>query len=111
VSIDKSLRRKGGLARTRNVLKRDERVAQMQNDEKWVEGRSAYGIPKTRVMKLAIGKKKKKKDEEEGAPAKGAPGKGAPAKGAPGKAAAPAKGAPAKGAPAKAAPAKGAPKK
>ena len=97
MTIDKSLRRKGGLARTRNVMKRDERIAKMKEDEKWPEGRPAFGLPKTRIQKLAIGKKKKKKEEGEEAPAKGA-AKGAPAKGA-------AKAAPAKSA-AKAAPAK-----
>jgi len=98
VTIDKSLKRKGGLVRARNVMKRDERITKMKEDEKWPEGRSAYGLPKTRVQKLVIGKKKKKKEEGEEAPAKGAPAKGA------------AKAAPAKGAAAKAAPAKGAAK-
>ena len=93
MTIDKSLRRKGGLARTRNVMKRDERITKMKEDEKWPEGRSAFGLPKTRVQKMAIGKKKKKKEEGEEAPAKGA-AKGAAAKGAPAKAAA--KAAPAK---------------
>lgn len=81
MTIDKSLRRKGGLARTRNVMKRDERIAKMKEDEKWPEGRPAFGLPKTRIQKLAIGKKKKKKEEGEEAPAKGA-AKAAPAKAA-----------------------------
>jgi len=79
VAIDKSLRRKGRLVRSRNVLKREERVDQMKRDEHWIEGRSPLGLPKTRVVKVAAKKKKKAKDEkaEEGAAA--APAAGAAA--------------------------------
>lgn len=89
MTIDKSLRRKGRLVRSRNVLKRGERIEQMKTEERWVEGRSPLGLPKTRVVKAAVGKKKKKaKAEEDGkedgkAAPKGAAAKGAPAKGAP----------------------------
>ena len=65
VTIDKSLKRKGRLARSRNVLKRDERIAQLESEDRWIEGRSPFGLPKVRVMKLALGKKKKKKAKEE----------------------------------------------
>jgi small basic protein (TIGR04137 family) len=100
VTIDKSLKRKGRLARSRNVLKREERIAFLKSDERWPEGRSPLGLPKVRVTKSTVGKKKKKKKEEgEDAAATTA----APAA-AGGKGAAPA----AKGAAAKAAPAKGA---
>lgn len=78
MSIDKSLRRKNSLARTRNVLNRNERIAQMKNDEKWVEGRSPYGLPKTKVVKIVVKKAKKKEDKAEGeaaAPAAAAGGK------------------------------------
>ena len=99
VTIDKSLRRKGRLARARNVLKRDERIAQLQTEERWTAGRSLLGLPKVRIVKTAVGKKKKKKTEEEAdttaAAAEATPtaaGKGAPAKAAGGsKPAAPAK--------------------
>ena len=63
VTIDRSLKRKGRLARSRNVLKREERIAQMEVEDKWVEGRSPLGIPKTRVIKITLGKKKKVKAE------------------------------------------------
>lgn len=69
MSIDKSLRRKNTLARARNVLKRGERIKVMQDDERWPEGRSPYGLPKVRVMKIA---KKAKKAKEEEKPAEGA---------------------------------------
>lgn len=89
MSIDKSLKRGSRLARSRNVLRRDERIAQMKTDDKWMEGMGPFGLPKTRVQKLATGKKKKKKEEgEEGAAPAAAGGKAAA-----GKAAAPAKGA------------------
>lgn len=85
MTIDKSLKRKGRLVRSRNVLKRDERIEQMQREDKWVEGQSPIGLAKTRVIKTVIGKKKKKaKTEEEGAAAAPAPAAAAkaPAKGA-----------------------------
>jgi small basic protein (TIGR04137 family) len=68
MSIDKSLRRKNMLARSRNVLTRGERILQLQNEERWKEGRSPFGLPKVRVLKLK-GKPKKVKEEkaEEGA--------------------------------------------
>jgi small basic protein (TIGR04137 family) len=66
MSIDKSLRRKNQLARSRNVLTRGERIKVMQDDERWKEGRSPYGLPKVRVLKAA---KKAKKAKEEEAPA------------------------------------------
>jgi small basic protein (TIGR04137 family) len=79
MTIDKSLKRKGRLSRSRNVLKRDERIEQMKREEKWVDGQSPLGLAKTRVIKTAIGKKKKKAKDEEGAAA--APAAAAPAKG------------------------------
>ena len=65
MTIDKSLRRSGRLVRSRNVLKRGERIAQMQSEDKWVEGQSPIGLPKTRVQKSTVGKKKKKKAKED----------------------------------------------
>ncbi len=65
MTIDKSLKRKGRLSRSRNVLKRGERIAKMQEDDRWDEGRSPFGLPKIRVVKSTIGKKKKKKEVAE----------------------------------------------
>ena len=84
MAMHNSLRRKSDMARRRSVLSREERIAQMKVDEKWTDTRSPFGLPKTRIAKQTVGKKKKKeKKEEEGdaAPAaKGAAGaKGAPA--------------------------------
>jgi small basic protein (TIGR04137 family) len=85
MTIDKSLRVKRGATRNRSVLTRVERIARLQEADRWQEGDSPLGLPKTRVRKLTMKKKKKKKDEEgaEGAaatPAGKAPaGKAAPA--------------------------------
>lgn len=70
MSIDKSLRRKNTLARSRNVLTRGERIKILQSDERFPEGRSPYNLPKVRVAKV-VKKAKKAKEEaaEEGAAA------------------------------------------
>jgi small basic protein (TIGR04137 family) len=65
MSIDKSLRRKNQLARSRNVLTRGERIKILQSDERFAEGRSPYNLPKVRVLK--VGKKSKKAPKEEAA--------------------------------------------
>lgn len=65
MTIDKSLKRAGRLARSRNVLNRAERIEQLQSQDRWVEGRSPLGLPKVRVAKVVLGKKKKKKSKED----------------------------------------------
>src|SRR5207302_7340392 len=77
MSIDQSLRRKNLLARSRNVLTRAERIKVLQDEDRWKEGRSPYGLPKVRVMKVA--KKVKKAKEEEAGAAEGAAPAAAPA--------------------------------
>ena len=67
MSIDKSLKRKSGMAQVRSVLTRVERITKMRADEKWKEGASPYGLPKTRVFKVVIKKAKKAKTEDAGA--------------------------------------------
>jgi small basic protein (TIGR04137 family) len=68
MSIDKSLRRKNSLQRARNVLKRGERIAQLKTEDRWPDGRSPYGLPKVKVIKLVVKKAKKKEEKvEEGA--------------------------------------------
>ncbi len=67
MTMDKSLRTRKGLARSRSVLNRAERITRLQQSEKWKEGNSPFGLPKVRVFKLAMKKKKKKAKEEEGA--------------------------------------------
>ena len=65
MAIDKSLKRTGRLRRSRNVLTREERIAKLQYEDRWEEGRSPFGLPKIRVVKTVIGKKRKKKTAEE----------------------------------------------
>ncbi|MBL8821128.1 MAG: small basic protein [Planctomycetia bacterium] len=75
MSIDKSLKRKSGIVQVRSVLTRVERITKMKEEDKWKEGMSPYGIPKTRVLKIVLKKPKKAKaaEGEEGAtPAAGA---------------------------------------
>ena len=69
MSIDKSLRRKNTLSRTRSVMTRNERIEVLQKEEKWKPGQSPFGLPKVRVFKIVLKKAKKEKVEE--APAKG----------------------------------------
>jgi small basic protein (TIGR04137 family) len=74
MSIDKSLRRKNSLQRARNVLNRGERIKAMMDLERWEDGRSPFGLPKTKVVKVVIKKTKKAKDEEAAEGAEGAEG-------------------------------------
>jgi small basic protein (TIGR04137 family) len=88
MTIDSTLRIKRGGGKLRNVLKRHERIAKMQEDGRWKEESSTVlGMPKVRVFKLALKKKKKAKTEGEAAATPAAGGKGAAAPAA-GKAAA-----------------------
>lgn len=74
MSIDKSLKRKGGMTKTRCVLTRAERIAKMLENGSFNDGRSPYGLPKTRVQKIVLKKKVKKEAEGDAAaaPAAGA---------------------------------------
>ncbi|HWB08525.1 MAG TPA: small basic protein [Pirellulales bacterium] len=79
MTMDKSLQLRAGLARSRSVLTRGERIARLQSSDRWKDGQSPFGLPKVRVYKISMKKKKKRKEEEgEGAAAEGA----APAAGA-----------------------------
>jgi len=102
MTIDKSLRVKAGAISNRNVLTRAERISKLKETDRWREGDSVLGLPKVRVLKLALKKKKKAAKAEEGAegaegaaPAAGAAAAAKPAAGAGAK---PAAGAAAKGA-------------
>ena len=77
MSIDKSLKRKAGLSRQRCVLTRAERIAKMLENGQFGDTRSPYGLPKTRVQKVALKKKVKKEAAEGDAAAPAAGGKAA----------------------------------
>jgi len=49
MSIHKSLKLRGGMTRTRNVLNRSERIELMKERGQWTDGRSIYSLPKTRI--------------------------------------------------------------
>jgi small basic protein (TIGR04137 family) len=70
--MDKTLRTRLGSSRSRNVLTRGERIARLQEEDRFSVGRSPFGLPKVRVQKALAGKKKKK-TAEEGAAAAAAP--------------------------------------
>lgn len=68
MTLDKSLKVRSGMMRTRNVLSRAERLAKLEESDRWKEGDPVLGLPKVRVQKLTLKKKKKvkKHEEEEG---------------------------------------------
>jgi len=61
----------------RSVLKRTERIRQMQEKGKWKEGDSVYGLPKIKTLRIKIKKEKVEKVEVE-TPAEGAQPAAAP---------------------------------
>jgi small basic protein (TIGR04137 family) len=71
MAIDSSLKVKGTGIKVRNVLTRAERIEKLKAAERWKEGDAVLGLPKVRVQKLSL-KKKKKAKAEEAADAKGA---------------------------------------
>ena len=66
MTIDKSLKIQRGLIQSRNVLTRVERLKKLKEQERWQDGDSIFGLPKVRVQKISLKRKKKvKKGEEE----------------------------------------------
>jgi len=65
VSVHKSLKLSKGMARTRNVYTRWERLLKLKEDGRWTDESQIFGLPKVRVAVVKIGKKKKKKGPEE----------------------------------------------
>jgi small basic protein (TIGR04137 family) len=78
MTLDKSLKVKRGANRNRSVMTRVERLERLKEADRWQDGDSPLGLPKVRVRKMTI-KKKKKKKEEEGAEGAAAPAAGATA--------------------------------
>ena len=65
MSLHRSLKTKSGaLNQHRNVLTRAERILVLRGDDKFPEGRSPYGLPKVRVVKIGKKPKKAAKTEE-----------------------------------------------
>lgn len=67
MTMDRSLRVQAGAIKARNVLTRAERIARLKELDRFDEEASVVGMPKVRVMKVSLKKKKKVKraDEEE----------------------------------------------
>ena len=63
--IDKSLKVKAGSIRNRNVLTRAERLEKLKDADRWSEGDPILGLPKVRVQKISLKKKKVKKVDED----------------------------------------------
>ena len=67
MTMNKSLRVRKGGGGNRGVLNRAERITKLKELEKWEEGQSPLGLPKVRVQKISMKKKKKAKDEPDAA--------------------------------------------
>jgi small basic protein (TIGR04137 family) len=65
MTIDKSLKVRAGMIRNRNVLTRAEKIAKLEEQDRWKEGDRVMGLPKVRVEKISLKKKKKTKKAEE----------------------------------------------
>ena len=64
MSIDRSLKTSGGLARHRNVLTRAERIERLASRGKFdAEGGDPLGLPKVGNRKIVAAGKSKKKEE------------------------------------------------
>lgn len=65
MTMDRSLKVQAGAIKTRNVLTRAERVARLKELDRFDEDANILGMPKTRVQKISLKKKKKVKKAEE----------------------------------------------
>ena len=55
MSLDKSLKKVVGMGGARNVLKRAERMAVLQEEDRWTPTSGVYNLPKTKYRRLAPG--------------------------------------------------------
>ncbi|MEM9589010.1 MAG: small basic protein, partial [Planctomycetota bacterium] len=65
MTMDRSLKVAAGAIKTRNVLTRAERVARLKEIDQFKEDESIIGMPKVRVQKVSLKKKKKVKKADE----------------------------------------------
>jgi small basic protein (TIGR04137 family) len=72
MSMDRGLKPRNALARHRNVLSRDERLAVLKDTEKWNDNMSVFGLPKVANRKVAVKKEKAEKAAEGAEAAEGA---------------------------------------
>jgi small basic protein (TIGR04137 family) len=64
MSIDKSLKKGIGLTRARNVLSRAERLAVLQELDRWTPEHGVFNLPKTKYHRLAPGQSGPKRPED-----------------------------------------------
>lgn len=69
MTMDRSLKVQAGAIKSRNVLTRAERIARLKELDKFDEAKSVVGMPKVRVQKVSLKKKKKVKKVEDEADA------------------------------------------
>ncbi len=65
MTMDRSLKVQAGAIKMRNVMTRAERVARLKELDRFDENASIVGMPKVRVVKVSLKKKKKVKKEDE----------------------------------------------
>ncbi|MCZ6682182.1 MAG: small basic protein [Planctomycetota bacterium] len=65
MSMDRSLKSKGSLARHRNVLTRAERLKVLAEEDRWNEKNGVFGLPKVAHRKTNVGGKIKKEKKAE----------------------------------------------
>lgn len=65
MTMDRSLKVQAGAIKTRNVMTRAERVARLRELDRFDPEASIVGMPKVRVVKVSLKRKKKVKKEEE----------------------------------------------
>ena len=65
MTMDASLKVKAGAIKTRNVLTRAERVRRLQELDRFNQDESIVGMPKVRVVKVSLKKKKKVKKADD----------------------------------------------
>ncbi len=65
MSLDKSLKTSASLTRHRNVLRRNERILILKEEERWQEDQNPVGLPKVAHRKVVVGGKEKKGPKKE----------------------------------------------
>jgi small basic protein (TIGR04137 family) len=65
MTMDQSLKVQAGAIKTRNVLTRAERVSRLKELDRFNEDESVVGMPKVRVVKVSLKRKKKVKKEDD----------------------------------------------
>ena len=79
MSIHSSLRVKKSAETLHNVMKRHERVRHLMAQGLWPEGRSVFGLPKIKQVKMKVRKAAAKEKEEAAAATPGTAAPAAPA--------------------------------